>query len=557
VIAHSQVGYHPRQRKVAILERDARNRESSTVRLLRVAADGSSREVLAGSAIPWGDYLRYSYFTFDFSSVREAGVYVIEADGQRTRAFRIAADVFADAWYPTSDVFFPVQMDHMLVNEAYRVWHGASHMDDARQAPPNHEHFDLYAMGPETDSRFEPGEHIPGLNVGGWYDAGDFDLRTQTHYHTVMSLVDVWERFRPVRDETSIDQRARHVEIHRPDGVPDVLQQIEHGTLMLIAQHRVFGHAIPGIVEPDLGQYTHLGDAITKTDGRRHDPADPDSPPDDRWAFTTATTALNYGSAAGLAAASRALRGHNDALAEESLQTALRVWKFEKGRKPNLFSHGNTTGGDPADEELRAAIELLIATGDAQYAKRVNALWPVIDEKFGLHAADAIRAAPHMDGAFRSKLRARALRYRDQLAGDLKENPFGVPITRGGWAGNGAVVGFAVTMYYLHREFPDVFPPDHTFRGLDYLYGTHPDSNISFVSAVGAHSKTVAYGNNRADFSFIAGGVVPGVLILKPDYPENKEDWPFFWGENEYVINLAASYVFLVHAANELAELTR
>ena len=27
------------------------------------------------------------------------------------------------------DVWLPVHMDHMLVNEAYRVWHGRSHMD--------------------------------------------------------------------------------------------------------------------------------------------------------------------------------------------------------------------------------------------------------------------------------------------------------------------------------------------------------------------------------------------------------------------------------------------
>jgi hypothetical protein len=43
------------------------------------------------------------------------------------------------------------------------------------------------------------------------------------------------------------------------------------------------------------------------------------------------------------------------------------------------------------------------------------------------------------------------------------------------------------------------------------------------------------------------------VLILKPDYPENREDWPFMWGENEYVINLAASYIHLVNAAHTLA----
>jgi len=64
----------------------------------------------------------------------------------------------------------------------------------------------------------------------------------------------------------------------------------------------------------------------------------------------------------------------------------------------------------------------------------------------------------------------------------------------------------------------------------------------------------VAYGNNRADFSFIAGGIVPGVLILKPDFPENKEDWPFLWGENEYVVNVGASYIYLVNAVNDLLQ---
>ena len=331
-----------------------------------------------------------------------------------------------------------------------------------------------------------------------------------------------------------------------------MLQQIEHGVLMLIAQHRVFGHAIPGIVEPDLGQYTHLGDAVTKTDNRVHDPSDPDSPADDRLAFTTATTALNYGSAAALAAASRALRGHRDALADECLATAKRVWEFEDGRQPNLFRFGNTNGGDPQDEELRAAVEMLITTADARYAKRVAALWPAIESRFAQNAVMALRALPHMDEAYGAKLRKRAIAYREELTRDLAENPFAVPITRGGWAGSGAVVGFATTLYYLHGAYPELFSRDHTLRGLDFLYGFHPGSNISFVSAVGTHSKSVAYGSNRADYSFIAGGVVPGVLILKPDYPENKEDWPFLWGENEYVINLGASYMFLVHAANEL-----
>ncbi|WP_202840009.1 glycoside hydrolase family 9 protein [Luteimonas saliphila] len=552
VIGHSQVGYHPAQRKVAVLENDRNGAAPGRARLLRIDADGREHQAHAAEAKHWGPYLRYEYYTFDFSDVREPGVYVIEAAGQRSNAFRIAADAYATAWHPTLDVFFPVQMDHMFVNEAYRVWHGRSHMDDARQVEPNKEHFDLFGQGPDLDSPFQPGEHIPGLNYGGWYDAGDYDIRTQTHYATVMSLVDTWEQFRPERDETTIDQDRQHAEIHRPDGVPDLLQQIEHGTLALIAQHRVFGHAIPGIVEPDLGQYTHLGDAVTKTDGKVDDPNDPDSPNDDRLAFTTNTTALNFGSAAALAAAGRALRGYDDALAEECLATAKKVWEFERSREPNLFRVGNTTGGDPEDEELRAAVQLLLSTGEAKYAERIEALWPAIDARFGFNAAYAVAALPNMGEAFRAKLRARAEAFKAERAQMVAENPYGVLITRGGWAGNGAVMGMATTNYRLHKAFPDLFDIEPTLQGLNYLYGTHPDSNISFVSAVGAKSKQVAYGMNRADFSFIAGGIVPGVLVLKPDFPENKEDWPFLWGQNEYVINMGASYIYLVHAAQDL-----
>jgi hypothetical protein len=149
-------------------------------------------------------------------------------------------------------------------------------------------------------------------------------------------------------------------------------------------------------------------------------------------------------------------------------------------------------------------------------------------------------------------LKARAARYKQERTQFIGDNPFGVPVTRGGWAGNGVVVFFAINGYYLHKQYPDLFDTDDVLNGMDYLFGTHPYSNVSFVSAVGTQSKQIAYGNNRADFTFIAGGVVPGVLILKPDFPENKEDWPFFWGENEYVVNLGAEYIFLANAANEV-----
>lgn len=560
VTGHSQVGYHPAQRKVAVIERDPNDTGDREATLYRVTATGAAEPVLAAKPEHWGRYTRYDYDRFDFSEVREEGVYVLGYGALRTAPFRIARDVLDGAWHPTLDVFFPVQMDHVTVNEAYRVWHGASHLDDALQAPVDHQHFDLYAQGPTTDTAYQPGEHIPGLNVGGWYDAGDYDIRTQTQYGVVNNLVLAWEAFRPERDNTSVDYARRFVDIHVPDGRPDVLQQIEHGARALLAQQQAVGHAIPGIIVPTLDQYTHLGDGLTMTDNLVYNPelgelesnGTESGRFDDRWAFTSRSSALNFGSIAALAAASRALRGFDDALAGQCLQAALRAWRDERANGPFLFRHGNTTGGPLAGEELQAALELLVTTGESEYAERFLELWPEIEERFTSSAVTAVRALPYLDADYRTRLETLVRAHREFLDGLEKQNPYGVPITEGGWAGNGAVIDLAISNWYLHGTFPDLVGPEDVLAGLNYLYGTHPANDLSFVSGVGAKSTRVAYGMNRADFSFIAGGIVPGVLILKPDFPENKEDWPFLWGENEYVISLGASYLFLANAAQQL-----
>ncbi|HVY84446.1 MAG TPA: glycoside hydrolase family 9 protein, partial [Caulobacterales bacterium] len=564
MIAHSQLGYAPNQDKVAVIELDRNDLGApATARLLRVNADGSTQVALEGAATAWaGNYLRYAYRRFDFSSVREPGLYVIEYEGQRTAPFRIARGIYADAWHPTSDIFLNVQMDHVLVAEAYRVWHGDSHKDDARQAPLNHEHIDLWAQGPTTDNRYRPGEHIPGIAVGGWYDAGDFDLPTLTQSEVVASLARLREHYHLDRDETAIDEHLRHVEIHQPDGKPDVLQQIQHGMLWLLATQRAFGYAINGVTEPYVWQYHHLGDAVDKTDGLiynanlrvdqvRNGQSGVD---DDRWAFTNHSTALNYDSAATFAAASRVLRGYDDAMANEALAAARRIWDEEHARAPSTFHHGNTTGNDPLDAEFSAAVELLATTREQKYADRIQALWPQVHARFLFNARTVARAIPLMPAAYKAQVEPDVRAFAAQLQQITSTNPFGMLITEGGWAGDAAVVQIGLAQHELHQQFPDLIGDDMVFRSLAYLYGTHPGSNVSFVSGVGSVSKEVAYGNNRADFSFIAGGVVPGELILKPDYPENREDWPFFWGQNEYVVALGASYIELVQAANEIAE---
>lgn len=92
-------------------------------------------------------------------------------------------------------------------------------------------------------------------------------------------------------------------------------------------------------------------------------------------------------------------------------------------------------------------------------------------------------------------------------------------------------------------------------NALNFVLGVHPGSNTaSFASGVGAHSATTAYGGNRADWSYIPGGVISGTALIRPDLPELKT-WPFFWQQTEYVMGGGeTNYMFLAMAADQLAK---
>jgi endoglucanase len=564
VIGFSQAGYHPSQDKIAVIELDKNDAPLKTATLSQVTPEGRFVEKLTGEVKPWGEFLRYRYAKFDFTSIKESGLYVLQYGDQRTEAFPIGTQVYSDVWHPTLDVWFPVQMDHMLVREAYRVWHGAAFLDDALQAPVNIRHFDGYWMDSTTHTKYKPLEHIPGLDVGGWFDAGDFDIETWHHCTAIISFVDAWENFDLKRDETYVDQKTRFVQIHRPDGKPDLLEQIEHGALQLVAQFKNIGFAVRGINFPHLYEYHHLGDASTITDNRLYNPrlkpyeidGRTSGTLDDRWVFTPRFPSLNYSAIAALAAASRALKDYDTQFSAEALTTAESAWAKEQKepapasemRMPWFFMNA----------ECVAALQLYITTKGERYSKRFDELiWAQLDSGLVWNIGTAAKAVQYMPREYKSKLEAYVLNYREGVEKLSKQNPYGVLIGRRGWAGNSELVNWSIANYYLNKSFPDIIGREEVYRGLTYLFGCHPYSNISFVAGVGTHSKKRTYGSNRADFSFIAGGVVPGVLLLKPDFLENKEDWPFLWGENECVIDICADYVFLSNAVNDLLNGTR
>lgn len=575
-IGFSQVGYLPEQLKVAVIELDKMDNVLPEASIYKIGV-GSADKVYTGAVKEWGRYFKYNYAKFDFTTVTEPGIYYIQYGRERTENFIIGDDVYDHITDATSDVWIPIHMDHMAVNEGYRVWHGEPFKEGYLQAPENTDHFDLHSQGPTTATKYKALELIPGLNVGGYFDAGDFDIETGSNISVVMKMVEIWERYKPMRDETFVSQEQRYVDLHRPDGKPDMLQYIEHGVLNLLAQAEQIGHMAQTLSNSVLDNYHHLGDAASITDGLHYDPslkpyevsADGKSSgtPDDMWAFTDRNPDLDARAATMFAAASRVLRGFNDDLANRALNESKRLQKeanelLKKDAKIEdddpetlamLFSaHPHLMRGVVSD--MAANLQLYVATGDKQYIENFEKqIWPALEHSLTFVIANALDAIPYMDSKYVAKLRPYIVKYKEYLDGLDKDNPYGVPVGLTNWAGNGGVIQYGINVSLASKHFPEIIDKSYAFKVASWLYGCHPYHNYSFVATVGAtRPKAVFYGNNRADFSFIPGNVAPGVLFRKPDHFENYDDWPFLWGQNEGTIANNTSYLNFGHALQAL-----
>ncbi|HEY0866231.1 MAG TPA: cellulase N-terminal Ig-like domain-containing protein, partial [Fimbriimonas sp.] len=101
----SQVGYHPDQRKVAVLELDAHDERDEPIVIFRIG-DKGMRAARIGSPEVWGRFLRYRYLRYEFTDLVEPGMYVARYAGTESAPFKIDEDVFErHVWQPTLETF--------------------------------------------------------------------------------------------------------------------------------------------------------------------------------------------------------------------------------------------------------------------------------------------------------------------------------------------------------------------------------------------------------------------------------------------------------------------
>jgi hypothetical protein len=551
VLQISQLGYELRQPKQLVIEQDPADIIASEVRLYRLTPSGR-QPVKSGKPAYWGRFLRYSYLRWDFSGVAAPGMYQIAYRDKLSQPFKIGQDVFdRHAWQATLEYFLPIQMCHMRVEEKYRVWHGLDHIDDALMAPVNLNHFDGYSQGPSTLTRFQPLDHVPGLDAGGWHDAGDYDLRIESQMGTTWLLAKMIEEFGLDYDATTIDEEKKLVLIHEPDGKNDAVQQIEHGLLTVLGGYHALGRLYRGIQDATLHQYTLLGEAANSTDNVVGKPVAGlgnyfQSVPivaDDRLVFTEDNPDREIMVAGQLATVARVLRSRNAPVADDALSTARALADSAYARATDI------------EAQTLAMAELYRSTGELRYLRQLMALEPQIVahiDRAGWAVAAVIDQVT--DAAFKRDVRAAVAAYEQGLAVHAKsDSPYGVPYTPDIWGAGWTIQEFGVRQWMLHQGWPDLVPVENFVNALNFDLGVHPgENNASFVSGVGARSTLVAYGFDRADWTYIPGGVISGTALIRPDFPELKV-WPYFWQQTEYVMGGGATrYMFLVLAVNKL-----
>jgi len=241
-----------------------------------------------------------------------------------------------------------------------------------------------------------------------------------------------------------------------------------------------------------------------------------------------------------LAATYRTMKDFNPALADKCLRIAEVLYKNEVNAE--------------SKDKINAAAELYLSTLKEEYQKFLLDNRDLMCSNIYDYCLIVGRITSKINNKiFTNKIETAVEEFFNKITIQQKENPYGVPYKPYIWGAGWGIQSFGVDQLFLHLGFPKIFKSEYVFNALNFILGVHPGENTaSFASGVGVNSLTVAYGINRADWSYIPGGIGSGTALIRPDLPELKT-WPFFWQQTEYVLGGGTTdFLLLALAADNL-----
>ena len=350
------------------------------------------------------------------------------------------------------------------------------------------------------------------LNVrGGWYDAGDHGKYVVNGGISLWTLLNAYER----RPNAFPDKSLKIPEAG--NGASDLLDEARYEMEWMLRMQLPAGQQVRVPVGPfkplaagqnpwtatpaDFAAIDAGGMALQKVADRNWTalPMPPQNDPEERLLYPP-TTAATLNLAAVAAQCARLWKHVDDAFAARCLTAAKRAFAAAV-RNPEVLATNSFTGSggygdrDVSDEFYWAAAELLVTTGDDEYAQIVQKSrhfredihepgWPATASLGTLLLATRPALLP---AAEVKRLQQAVIAAADRFLKDMGGNGYAVPYISKDypWGSNSGVLNRAMILATAHDLTGDAKYRAGVIAALDYILGRNP-LDVSYVSGYGA-----------------------------------------------------------------------
>ncbi|MFG1704985.1 glycoside hydrolase family 9 protein [Nonomuraea sp. M3C6] len=411
--------------------------------------------------------------TLDFGSYRKQGKgYTLTADGETSRPFDIAADLY-DVLPIDALKFYYTQRSGIEILDSLRPGY-------ARPAG----HVGVAPNQGDVSVPCQPGVCDYSLNVkGGWYDAGDHGKYVVNGGISVYQLMATYER-----DKAAFKDRQLNIP-ESGNGKPDILDEARWEQEFLLSMQVPEGKPFAGMAHHKIHDQNWTGLPLL-----------PHLDPQLRELHPTSTAAtLNL--AATAAQAARLFAPYDAEFAARNLKAARKAWVAAKANPARYADPNDGIGGgayndnDVSDEFYWAAAELFITTGEKEFKDFVLAsphhtgdIWRDRGFDWGntaqlgrLDLATVPNALPD-----RARVRQSVLEGAEKYLAIQKAHPYGLAYNPPDfdWGSNNLVLNNLVVLATAYDLTGQEKYQAAVREGMDYLLGRNA-LNQSYVTGYG------------------------------------------------------------------------
>lgn len=561
-VRYSQIGYSTKGEKKAVLEwGDTDDTPDTRVYLIRKHDGKVMKQTTFTNPYTYG---QLKIAEFDFTNVDQTGDYIIRWSGGETEAFPIKDGVFGDLWQCALDVFIPWQMCHADVDVGDEApAHSASHMDDGIRVPAFFPGVDGFVSYESEGTPYAEGEAID-CNKGGWFDAGDYDQNTGVQSMVTWTLALAYEEFNIKRDTATLDADNQTFRQGVPDGIPDILQQVEWGAYWLLSMQQADGRVYPGVVAQPL---KYGGDILPEkaTDNIK-------GTGDERHVYVDYHSIEQLKFVVAMASAARVLSATNVTLAQQCRDAAILAFEYFESHDEVyrimtsfVIPYPDTDGRNST--VIAAATELYMTTLDEKYVMVIKNMqdsisgiklyWPCTDwtGRMNYMYAPPFLARLKMvinDSALISQIDSFCERAVDERTSTLTQrhlpfNEYFVSVN----GENDKCVFNVFDIYYLSKAYPELVKMEDSLSMIYWLFGLHPLNDLVFVCGLDYEGPKHMFNGqliNRygTEPAAVPGAIVPGIGNLGGVlvYIDSTD----YYRYNEPCIEVSAGYIFALNA---------